>query len=314
MPVLANASTGGDVRVQGFTAGRDTDMNARYNAVGPDFFQTMGMTLLAGRPFTASDDANAPRVAIVNEAFARKFNLDAEVVGTRMGNVGAVRAQAADSGDGLDTEIVGLVRDGKYSDVRQAPPPLLYRPFRQETPRGYMVFYVRTVLPPEQFLATIPRVVASLDPYLPVEALKTMPQQVRENIYLDRMVGMLSASFAGLATLLAAIGLYGVMAYTVGQRTREIGLRMALGADASRVRGLVLGQVARMTLVGGVAGVALGLAAGRAAQSVLYELEGHDPVVLVGTLVLLSGVAMVAGYLPARRAARIEPMRALRSE
>ena len=141
-----------------------------------------------------------------------------------------------------------------------------------------------------------------------------MPQQIRDNVFVDRLMSILSASFAALATLLAAVGLYGVLAYTVAQRTRELGLRMALGADGSRLSRMVLGQVGRMTLVGGAIGLAAALALGRLARSQLFELEGHDPAVLIAATLLLALVALAAGLLPALRAARVDPMRALRYE
>ena len=156
--------------------------------------------------------------------------------------------------------------------------------------------------------------VRALDPNLPVDNPKTMAQQVRENVFLDRMISTLSAGFAALATVLAAIGLYGVLAYTVTQRTREFGLRMALGADGASVRGMVLGHVARMTVVGGVVGLVAAVGIGQLARALLFELEGYDPVVLAGSAILLAIVAAVAGLLPALRASRIEPMVALRQD
>jgi ABC-type antimicrobial peptide transport system permease subunit len=149
---------------------------------------------------------------------------------------------------------------------------------------------------------------------LPVENLKTMPQQVRENIFLDRMISILSASFALLATLLAAIGLYGVLAYSVAQRTNEIGIRVALGADAWRVRRMVLRQVGVMTIIGGLIGVAAAIGMGRGARSLLFEIKGYDPVVLIASALLLGLVSLAAGFLPAMRASRIDPIQALRYE
>jgi ABC-type antimicrobial peptide transport system permease subunit len=153
-----------------------------------------------------------------------------------------------------------------------------------------------------------------IDPNLPIEDLKSLPQQVRENVFLDRMIGTLSASFATLATLLAAVGLYGVLAYSVAQRTREIGVRMALGANASSVRGMVLRQVGVMTLIGGAIGIAAALGLGHAAESLLYELKGYDPSVIGVAAIALTLVALAAGYLPAVRASRVDPMAALRYE
>jgi ABC-type antimicrobial peptide transport system permease subunit len=167
---------------------------------------------------------------------------------------------------------------------------------------------------PEVVARTIPGVIARIDNNLPVENLRTLPQQVKENVFMDRMVTTLSAAFAGLATLLAAIGLYGVLAYTVAQRTREFGLRMALGADPSRLRGMVLRQIAWMVLIGGVVGLASAGLAGWFARSLLFEMKGYDPVVLAATGVLLALIAFAAGYIPARRASKVDPMRALRYE
>jgi ABC-type antimicrobial peptide transport system permease subunit len=153
-----------------------------------------------------------------------------------------------------------------------------------------------------------------LAPNLPMEDIKTMRDQVRENVFVDRMISTLSAAFAVLATILAAIGLYGVLAYSVTQRTREIGLRMALGADGGRVRKMVLGQVGWMTFIGGAIGIAAAIGLGRVAQSLLFEVEAHDPFVLVSSVLLLVAISLSAGFIPALYASRIDPMRALRYE
>ena len=303
--LLAGNSWGNDVEVDGWKSGPDIDSNSRFNAVGPGYFRTLGVPVLSGREFTASDRLGTPRVAIVNEAFAKKFKLGREAVGKHMAESGAKIN---------DVEIVGLVKDAKYNNVKDEVPPLYFLPLAQDSTIGALNFYVRTSADPRQVMRTIPGVIARLDPNLPVEDLKTLPQQVRENVYLDRMISTLSASFAALATLLAAIGLYGVLAYTVAQRTREIGVRMALGADAGRVRVMVLRQVGRMTLVGGVIGIVGALALEKTARSLLYGLEGHDPLVVVFSAVVLAVVAFGAGYLPARRASKIHPMQALRYE
>jgi ABC-type antimicrobial peptide transport system permease subunit len=173
---------------------------------------------------------------------------------------------------------------------------------------------VRSSADPAQMLRAVPTVIAALDPNLPVEDLKTMPQQVRENVFLDRMISTLSAAFAFIATILAAVGLYGVLAYTVSQRTREIGLRMALGADGPRVRRMILRQVGVSTLIGGTVGIACAYFLGRSAESLLYQLKGYDPVVIGSAVVLLTLVALGAGYIPALRASRVQPMTALRYE
>ena len=156
--------------------------------------------------------------------------------------------------------------------------------------------------------------VKGLDPNLPIDDLKTMERQIEENVFLDRMISVLSTAFAALATLLAAVGLYGVLAYTVAQRTREFGLRMALGADGRQVRGLVMRQVAVMAAVGGLVGLGAAVGIGQAAQSLLYEITSADPIVLAICTGVLSLTTLAAGYLPARRASRIDPMKALRYE
>jgi predicted permease len=302
--LLAGNNWGNDVDVEGFPGGPDVDNNSRYNEVGPGYFSTLGVPLVAGREFTRADAIGAPKVAIVNQAFAKKFNLGANPVGRRM-----------DQGNKkLDIEIVGLVKNAKYSQVKDSVPPLFFAPYMQDDGLGSASFYVRTTLDPKQLIPMIPRVVARLDPNLPVEELRTLPEQVRQNVFLDRFISLFSAAFAGLATLLASIGLYGVLAYTVAQRTREFGVRMALGAAPARVRSMILRQVGLMTVIGGIIGLAAAIALGRLAQSLLYRLQGWDPVVLGSAAAVLSLVALGAGLIPALRASRIEPTRALRYE
>jgi predicted permease len=306
VPALGGSNWGTDVAVEGFKGGPDVDANSRFNEVAPDYFKTMGIPVLAGREFTRADTVGGPKVAIVNETFAKKFNLGTSVVGKRLGT----DSQNAK----LEVEIVGFVKDSKYSEVKDTIPPLFFQPYRQDERVGSLSFYVRTSGAPEQIVQTIRRVVATVDPNLPVENLRTMRQQVRDNVSLDRLISTLSAGFAVLATLLAAVGLYGVLAYTVAQRTREIGLRMALGAAPSRVRAMVLRQVAIMTVIGGTIGLVAAIWAGRAAKAILYQMEGHDPIVLVVSVVVLTMVALGAGFIPAHRASRVDPMLALRYE
>ncbi len=304
VPLLAGSNWGNSVLVQGFPKGPDVDNNSRFNSVGAGYFATLGVPLLAGREFTLSDSRGSSKVAIVNETFARKFKLGRDAVGKFM---------SSDSDrDTLDIQIVGLIPDIRYSSVKDTIPPVFYTPWRQGDRIGDLNFYVKSSLPPEQILGSIRAVVKRIDGTVPVEQLKTMPQQIRENVFLDRMISILSAAFALLATLLAGVGLYGVLSYTVAQRTREIGVRMALGADAARVRGLVLRQVAVMTAIGGTIGVAAALGLGKAARALLYGLEGHDAMVFATAVLLLACVALAAGFFPARRAAQVNPMQALR--
>jgi predicted permease len=307
VPLVSGNNWGNDVRVQGFQFGPDTDVNARVNEVATGYFRTLAIPLLAGRDFTRADAGDAPHVAIVNESFAKKFGLGRDAVGKRM-------ARNNDSGKPLDIEIIGLARDAKYSNVKDTTPPVLFTPFRQDSHLGSMHFYVRTGVETAAIFGTIRHVVARIDPNLPVEDLRTLSDQVRENVFVDRLNSTLAASFAVLATLLAAVGLYGVLAYTVSQRTREIGLRMALGASPRHVGTMVLRQVGWMTLIGGVAGLATIFLTGRYAESLLFEMKANDPTVLISAAAVLALVAGAAGLVPARRASRLDPMRALRYE
>jgi predicted permease len=306
VPVLAGDNWGNSLVVEGFQAGPDTNTNASFNAVGPGYFKTMAIPLIAGREFTRADAPGAAKVAIVNQAFIKKFNLGDNPLGKRIG-LGIPNAKP-------DTQIVGVVQDAKYSDVKRAVPPQYFVPYRQEERLTGAYFYVRTSTPPEQMLATIPAVMRRLDAGLPLADTKTLEAQIRDNVAQDRVISTLSLAFALLATVLAAVGLYGVLAYTVAQRTREFGLRMALGADGGAVRGMVMKQVARMAIVGGVVGLIVAVGVGRLAESLLFELQGHDPLVLTAATIALGLVALAAGFIPALRASRIDPMNALRYE
>ncbi|HEY4129718.1 MAG TPA: FtsX-like permease family protein, partial [Gemmatimonadaceae bacterium] len=303
MQLLSGSNWGESVSAEGFHKEPDTDDGSRYNVVGANYFHVLQIPILAGRDFTVSDNVAGAKVAIINEAFAKKFHLGTNPIGKHMSM----------DNDSLNIEIIGLVKDAKYSDVKDSVPPVFVRPWRQFHVTGND-FYVRSSLPTAQVIQAIRRSMKKIDPNLPVEDLKTLSQQVKENVFLDRMIGTLSAAFAALATLLAAVGLYGVLAYSVAQRTREIGVRMALGANGGRVQRMVLRQVAVMTLIGGVIGIAGALALGRAAQSLLYQLRGNDPIVIVVSIVALTLVALGAGFIPALRASRIDPIAALRYE
>jgi predicted permease len=309
VPLLAGINRSRGVAVQGFEAGPDTDTSSRYNRVGPGYFSALGIPLIAGREFTDADTLDSVKVALVNQTFARKFGLGNDAIGKTIG-----WAPGEGYRSKLDTTIVGIVEDAKYSDVKQKVPPQFFVPYRQAKEPGAMHVYVRTSGDIAQAAPVITAVVKRLDPNLPIEELETLPDQVRNNTFLDRMVTTLSAAFALLATLLAAIGLYGVLAYTVAQRTREIGLRMALGAAPNRVRGMVLRQVAIMTLVGTLVGLAGALGVGKGAQSILFQMTGADPAVLALSAVALALVALCAGFIPAHRASRVDPMRALKYE
>jgi putative ABC transport system permease protein len=305
VPLLADTSNGSDMTVTGFTPGPDDDRHAQSSDVGERYFATLGIPLIAGREFTAADAEGAPPVAIVNEAFARKFRLGRNAVGARIGTEGRPP----------DTEIVGIVADAAYESAREAPPAQFFRPYRQVAP-GLLTFYVRTArgVDPASVMSAIPPLVHRFDANLPVEAMRTMDEQFDDNTTSERVAMTLSASLAALATILAAIGLYAVLAYSVSQRVREIGIRMALGARGADVRLMVLSQTSRIAVTASVIGVALAIGLARLTQSMLYGVTPLDPRVQGGAALLMLAVAFAAAMVPARRAAAVDPVDALRAE
>jgi predicted permease len=304
IPILADEGWHNHMQVEGMPADPDRESSAAVTRTGTDYFRTLGVPFLAGRDFTAADATGAPRVAIVNESFARKFNL-AEPVGRRMATGRGNKP--------LDIQIVGLVADLKYSSVREPAPPQFFLPFRQEPP-GTLTFYVRTAGDPRALFGAITAAVSRLDDTLPVARLQTIDDQIAENTSFERLLSVLSRAFAGLAIALAAIGLYGVVAYSVAQRTREVGVRIALGASPGDVHRLVLGSVGRMAAVGCVLGCAAAFGLARLAQFMFFGIDGMDPRVAGGSLVAMAVVALGAGALPSWRAARTNPVTALRTE
>lgn len=305
LPLMTDSNWGMTVQVDGYQAKEGEDLNPGVNAVGPGFFTTMEIPLVAGREFTAQDVAGAPAVAVVNETFARYFWGKESPIGHRFG---------FGRGKATDIEIVGVVKDGKSASLREEIPRFLYIPTVQAPELGGAVYYVRTVQDPAALGQTLRQAVLQVDPNLPVSDLKTMTRQVDESLFIDRTISGLSAAFGLLATFLAALGLYGVMSYSVARRTREIGIRMALGAAQGTVLRLVLSEVAWMATIGILIGLPSAWAASRFLESQLFGLKAADPAVSALATVTLAIVTLVAGYLPARRATEIDPMVALRYE
>lgn len=305
VPLVAGNNWGNNVSVDGFEAGPDTDTHSMTNAVGPGYFRQMRVPLVEGREFTAADVAGRPKVALVNEAFQRKFGHGRSLVGRRM---------QEGRGGKNEIEIVGVVKDATYSSVRDAVPPLYFLPYRQQENFGEASLYVATKVPPEGLVNAIRGVLRELDPNLPLEDLKTMQAQINENISVDRMISTLAIAFAGVATLLAAIGLYGVLAFNVARRTREIGIRMALGETREGIRNRVLREVGGLATLGALLGLPAAIGLTRYAEELFYEVKSGDVLVLGGAVVLLGLVALAAGYLPAARAMKVEPLVALRYE
>jgi len=313
IPVLSDSVWTDRARVEGVAAAADSQTVVSVSQIDTGYFQTLGIPLLAGRDFTRADGPGSPRVAVVNEAFARRFGLGSDVLGARVGLGG--------EDSPTDIEIVGLVRDAKYATVRDDAPPQILLAHRQ-TDAGpgpplsiyARTFYARTTTGTAALAAAIPALVGTLDANLPVAGLRTLEDQVWQNTFQDRLLATLSSSFAGLALLLAAIGLYAVIAYGVAQRLRELGIRIALGAQRGHVRWLVLSRVLRMGLVGGAIGLTLAFAFGRLAQALLFGVGGYEAVVAGAAALVVLIVALGAGILPARRATRVDPVAALRAE
>ena len=306
MPLMTDSNWSSTVHVEGYTAKDGEDMNPDVDGIGPGFFSTMGQPLLAGREFTVKDAAGAPRVAIINESMATYFFGNAgSAIGRRLG-------WGRDKGAPMD--IVGVVKDAKTSTLRRDVRRFVYIPYTQGDEIGAMTFYLRVRGDAATTGASVRQAAQRVDPNLPLYEMKTMTAVMDDLLFMERMVAALSIAFGALATLLAAIGLYGVLSYSVARRTREIGIRMALGAERASVMWLVLREVALMVGVGLGVGVPLAIGVSRIVQSQLFELSAHDPAAIAGAAAILAIVALVAGYLPARRATCVDPMLALRYE
>lgn len=278
-------------------------VSASFNVVSESFFRTVGIPLVEGRDFA---DVAGRNVALVNEQFVRRYRLGGDAIGMRMM---------------LDepVDIVGVVADAAYSEIKEAAPPQLFVPVGSLDitllpGSAAPTFYVRTGVDPDVLLRTIPSVIAEIDPTLPVDGLKTLRRLARERVFVDRLVAMLSSGFAALATLLAAVGLYGVISYSVAARARELALRLALGARPAGLRWMVMRQVVGMAAIGLMVGLVAAVGLGRVAEGLLFGLSGRDPVVLAASIAVLGAVVVAASFVPARRAAAVVPMEALRHE
>jgi len=305
LPLMTDSNWSSTVKVDGYEPDEGENMNPFFNGVSTAFFSTLGHTLTAGRDLADSDALGAPRVAVVNEEFARYFFGDEGAVGRRFG---------FGRDDGLDVEIVGVVRDGRSASLREEPRRAVYLPWSQSEDLGEVTFYVRSEVEPASLGERLREIVQRADPALPVSELKTMERQIVESLFVERLVAALSAAFGLLATLLAGLGLYGVMSHAVALRTREIGVRVALGATGADVRRLFLLRGLRFTLIGLAAGLLLATAAGRLVAGMIYGVGLADITTFTAVALLLGGATLLASWLPARRAARVDPLGALRSD
>jgi predicted permease len=307
VPLIAGDNWGTDLAVEGYSRDPNADTNSMFNIIGPGFFSNLGVPLIAGREFSDRDNLAAPKVAVINEQWAKHFFGNQNPIGRHFGTEGVTSKT-------LDIEVVGVVKDTNYSSVKQKPPRLFFTPYRQEKDIGSMAFYVRTSLPPARMFAQLRQLMTSLDRDLPVQNLRTLNDQVQRSVQSDRLVFQLAGAFAALATILAMLGLYGVMAYSVTRRTREIGIRLALGAATGTIRTMVLREVMIIFGIGLAVGVPLSLGVARLAESQLFGVKSYDLPVIIGAVIALTLAAVAAGYIPARRATRVNPIQALRYE
>jgi predicted permease len=275
--------------------------------LSPGFFDTLRIPILEGRDFRLQDDATAPKVGIVNQKFARKYFANVDPIGRRIGMGG-------DPGTKLDIEIVGVVGDTKYESMRDEVPYEVYLPYNQQNYVNSMTAYVRSAADPAGLVSTLRKVVGELDPDVPIYRMRTLDRQVENSLITERLLATLSGAFGLLATLLAAMGLYGVMAFMVARRTREIGIRMALGASGGSVVWLVMREVMLLVGLGVAIGLPAALALTRLVRAQLFGVDPGDGLTLCLATVGIAAVALLSGYLPARRATGIDPMRALRWE
>ncbi len=306
-PELANDNESGNIAIAGYAEKPEEDMNVEQPDVSADYFSTLQMPLLAGRAFNQQDSAGSQKVAVVNESFARHFFGDPQqALGHSIGYGGAVVK--------TDTAIVGVVKDARHSSLREPVTRTLFRPYLQISEPHAMTFYVRTWQQPENAESTIRSAMLTLDSTLVLDTFRTMDEQVDNNLAAERVIALLASGFGILAALMAAVGLYGVLAYSTAQRTSEIGIRIALGATRSSVVRMVLFEVLWLAGISIAVALPLSLLLMYAVRSQLYGISGSDPVTLFGMTVVVTLVALASAMLPARRAAQVEPMTALRYE
>ena len=317
MRILEGDEWDSSMTVEGYTAKPGQNPEPYMNSVSPNYFAALGIPILSGRDFTVKDvnrvkhgpepDNWNPSVVIINESFARKYFAGRNPVGLHVGF-------GSDPGTKTDMQVIGVVKDVKYTNLRDEIPVQAFIPYLAELHPGGMTVYVRTNLDPRQLMSIVRAKVHALDVNVPVYGMRTTEEQIDLSLRSERLVASLSSVFGFLATLLAVIGLYGVMAYTVARRTREIGIRMALGALQGNVIWMVMKEVFLLIAIGIVIGLPLAIALSRLVRSQLYGLAPHDPTTLLIATAMLAIVACLAGFVPALRASRVDPTRALRYE
>jgi predicted permease len=307
MGPFGHSNRSGNITIEGYRAKEDEEVGAQQDGLAADYFRTMGIPLVAGREFSDHDITGAPKVVIVNEAFVKRYAAAGNLLGKHLAFGGGKSVK-------LDREIVGIVRDSRYNSLREQAKPFIYEPYAQNETLERMTFFVRTSRNEADLGPEVRALVRNMDANLPIYGMRPMEVTIEDSIYRDRLVAMLASTFGGLATLLAALGLYGVVAYNVTRRTAEMGIRIAFGAMPRDVLKLVMREVGLLVLGGAIIGVPVALALARYVESQLFGVKANDPLIFIVATVALALVALLAGYIPARRAARIDPMKALRYE
>jgi len=296
------------IYIQGHTYGRSEGRiqgdNMNRLVISPNFFDVMGIPIVAGRALTSRDDATAPKVAVINEAAARQYLPNQNPIGQRF---------ATSPNSPSDWEIVGVLRDAKYDSVRDAAPPTMYIAYPQ-TRLGNAVFELRAAAGAGGVMNLVRDAVRQIDPNLPVTDVSTQIEQVEKRFATEKLFAQAYTLFGGLALLLASIGLFGLMSYSVSRRTNEIGIRMALGAQRADVLRLVMRESMVLVAIGVVSGLAIALGTSRFLATQLYGLPPTDPVAIASAMMMMVVVSSLAGYLPARRASNVDPMVALHYE
>jgi len=295
----------------GDSAAPPAERTAWYEAVGPGYFATMGSPILNGRPIGVQDTATSPRVAVINETMARRFFHGGSPVGKRFG--------MGDAAHSKDIEVIGVVRDSKYIQLDEGPRAVAYFPYTQYIPEWGIGLYlpnfqVRFAGNPANIAQSVRDAIAEVNSNAPIRSVQTLAERVDDSVASQRLVAELSGFFGILAVFLACIGIYGLMSFAVIRRTHEIGIRMALGAGQPEVLRMVLREVVMLVGIGLVAGLPVAIAGEHWIESLLFGTNPLDPATLVGATLVLLGTAALAGYLPARRAAKLDPIVALRHE
>jgi predicted permease len=307
-PEITGDSTGSNFTVQGHVASEEEDMNFESPRITPDYFSTLHQPVLVGREFSSADAKGSTKVAIVNLTFAKRF------YGSPQNALGRLLAEGQGDNKKLDITIVGVVGDAKHRNLRDAPRGTIYQPYFQQNHRGGLRIYALTAQRPELIESAIRERIHRVDPKLVVDGMRTMEEQVDISVSSQRTLATLAASFSALALLMTSVGLYGVLAFATAQRTREIGVRMALGAQRLNVVMLVVREMALTAIIGVAVALPAAFGLSRLVVSQLYGVQPGDPLTLLACILICATMVVLAAAIPARRAASVDPMKALRSE